>query len=93
MSENWMFKSVMCKFTRFAHQSDPFFKHARKRRQNMDGRIQPCHQSLIAFTKFAESLRLGSKKDQNGIGILAGVQLRSEGMGVEGFFRDSLVLV
>jgi hypothetical protein len=59
----------------------------------MDGWIQPCHQPLIAFTKFGESLRLGSEKDRNGLGILAGVELRSKGMGVKGFFRESMVLV
>ena len=76
-----------------AYQSDSFSKGVRKRRQNMDGRIQPCHQSLIALTKFAENLRLGPEKDRNGLGILAGVELGSKGMGVEGFFRQSLVLV
>ena len=93
MSENWMSKNVMYKLTMVAYQSDPFSERVRKRRQNMDGWIQPCHQSLIAFTKFGESLRLGPEKSRNGLGILASVELRSKRMGVEGFFRQPLVLV
>ena len=93
MPENWMSKNVMCKINEVAYQSDTFSERVRKRRKNMDGWIQPCHQSLITFAKFGESLRLGSENDRNGLGILAGVELRSEGMGVEGFFRQSLVLI
>jgi hypothetical protein len=63
----------------------------------MDCWVQPCHQSLIAFTKFTKSLRLGPKqgpkKIRNGVGILAGVELCSKGMGVKGFAGQRLVFV
>ena len=49
--------------------------------------VQPRHQPLVAFTKFSESLCLGSKDGRNGVGSLAGFELCGEGMGVEGFSR------
>jgi hypothetical protein len=78
---------------RGAHQSDPFSERGRKRKQDMDRWIQPCHQSLIAFKNFTKSLLLRSKNVRNGLRILAGVELCGEGMGVEAFSCQPLVLV
>src|SRR6267154_3610827 len=89
MSENGYMQNE-----RGVHQSDPFSKRGRKRKQEMDGWIQPCHQTLIAFKNFTKkSLLLPSKNVGNGLGILAGVELCSKGMGVEVLSCQSLVLV
>jgi hypothetical protein len=76
-----------------AYQTNPFSKCRRERKQYMDCRIQPCRQSLIAFTKFTESLCLRSENVPNSLRTLAAVELCSEGMGVETCPRQSLVLV
>src|SRR6267154_490409 len=88
MSENGYMQNE-----RGARQSDPFSKRGRKRKQDMDHWIQPCHQSLIAFKNLTKSLLLPSKNVQNGLGILAGVELCGEGVGVKAFSCQSLVLV
>ena len=75
----------MRKIGEVAYQTDPSSKCVRKFEKDMYRGAQPHHQSFIAFTKFAERLCLGSKNVQNGLRILAGVELRSKGMGVEGF--------
>src|SRR6267154_4176316 len=88
MSENGYMQNE-----RGVHQSDPFSERGRKRKQEMDGWIQPCHQSLIAFKNFTKSLLLPSKNVRNCLGILAGVELCGEGVGVEVFSCQSLVLI
>ena len=75
----------MRKMDEVAYQTDPSSKRVRKFKKDMNHGAQPHHQSLIAFMKFVESLCLGSKNVQNGLRILAGVELCSKGMGVEGF--------
>jgi hypothetical protein len=44
--------------------------------------IQPSHQFLVAFAKFIERLHMSSERIRDCLGALAGVKLRSEGMGV-----------
>jgi hypothetical protein len=78
---------------RGAHQSDPFSERVRKRKEDMDRWIQPRHQPLIAFKDLTKSLLLRSKNVRNGLRILAGVELCGEGMCVEAFSCQSLVLV
>ena len=75
----------MRKMDEVAYQTDPSSKRVRNFEKDMYRGPQPHHQSFIAFMKFAESLCLGSKNVQNGLRILAGVELCSKGMGVEGF--------
>jgi len=58
----------------------------------MDYRIKPCHQLLIASTKFAESVRLRPKYVRDVLGTMAGIELRGKGMGVETISSHGLIL-
>ena len=85
MPEKQMSENSREEMNEIAYQADPFSERVRKRRQDMDCWVQPCHQSLIAFAIFTESLCLGSKKVRNVVSVLAGVQLCGKGMGFKGF--------
>ena len=85
MAENGMSGNSYVQDEQGAHQSDPFSEGGRKRKQDMDRWIQPCHQSLIAFNNFTKSLLLRSKNVRNVLRTLTGVELCGEGMGVEAF--------
>lgn len=77
-----------------AYLSDPFAEHVRKRRDDMDCRIQASHQSLVvALAKFSEGLNVRSKYIQVSLGAVAVVELHGKGMGVQKFSCDYLVLV
>jgi hypothetical protein len=64
------------------YQPYPFSKRPRKGEYDMDYRIQPFHQFLVAFPKFAKSLSLGSKNVQGSFGTVAAVELRGKGVAV-----------
>ena len=81
----------MRKMDEVAYQTDPFSKRVRNFKKDMYCGVQPRYQSFIAFTKFAESFCLGSKNVRNGLRILAGIELCSKGMGVEGLSGYPLV--
>ena len=68
---------------RAAYQSEAISKRRRKQIYDIDYRIQPIHQFLIAVAKFLERLHLYSKYIRNRLGTATGVELRSKGMGVE----------
>jgi hypothetical protein len=87
MAENSMSEYSYAQMNEFAHQADSFSERGRKRKEDMDCWVQPCHQSLVTFTKFTESLCLRLKNVRNGLRTFAGIELRSKGMGVEVFSR------
>ena len=63
------------------YQRYPFSKRLRKGKYDVDYRIQPFHQFLIVFAKFAESLSLGLKDFQGSLGTVAAVELRGKWVG------------
>ena len=73
-------------------QSDPFPKRGGKRTEDMDYWIEPCHQFLIAFAEFGESVGLCSKNVRYGLGGMTGVELCSKWMGVKAFPSHGLIL-
>src|SRR6266702_2654844 len=74
------------------YQSDSLSKCRRKCEQDMDHRIEPLYELLIAFTGLAEDFCLLSKYAQDGIGRVADVELYRKWMRIEILSRQFLVL-
>ena len=74
------------------YQSDSLCKCRRKCEQDIDHRIEPLYEPLVAFTDFFEDFCMLSKNAQDSIGRIAAVELDRKWMGIEVMFCQFLVL-
>jgi len=73
-------------------QSDTLSKCCRKREQDMDHRIEPRYEPLIAFTDFVEGFCLLSKYAQDSIRRVAAAEFHRKWVRIEILSRQFLVL-